>query len=241
MHNEGIPRQLLQSLSKAWNIELSSLQLEQFEQYAVELIAWNKRTNLTTITDPRAIVIRHFLDSLALIKVYPEVAPESLADIGTGAGFPGVPLKLLWPDMRLLLVESIRRKTEFLQHIVDVLGLVDVEICTARAEELGHDNQYREQYALVTARAVASLNVLAEYCLPLCKLGGYFVAPKSGTGLQEAQAAVHAFELLGGQLQDTLTVQLPEVEKRTLVVVAKTMPTPNHYPRRVGVPFKRPL
>ena len=194
------PRELLLTTIATWNLTLSPTQLDQFDQYAAELMRWNARTNLTTITEPHAITIRHFLDSLTLAQVWPDQPPESLADIGTGAGFPGVPLKILWPDLRLLLVESVGKKTEFLDHMVNVLGLTNVETCTARAEELGQDARYREQFAAVTARAVASLSVLAEYCLPLCKTGGVFVAPKSNDGAQEANTATQAFHTLGGEL-----------------------------------------
>jgi 16S rRNA (guanine527-N7)-methyltransferase len=232
---------LLLTTTSAWSLHLSQAQLAQFERYADELLRWNAHTNLTTITDRREIGIRHFLDSLALAQVWGATPPASLIDIGTGAGFPGVPLKLLWPDLRLVLVESIGKKTEFLQHLVAVLDVRDVEVCTARAEELGRDPRYREQFAAVTARAVATLNVLAEYCIPLCQVGGVFVAPKSAAGEQEAQAAQRAIDLLGGQLGSSLPVQLPEIEGRSLLVVRKVQPTPEQYPRRVGIPAKRPL
>jgi 16S rRNA (guanine527-N7)-methyltransferase len=234
-------RNLLLTSANEWELELSETQLEQFESYAAELIRWNQRTNLTTITDPHEIGVRHFLDSLALAQVWRSEPPDSLADIGSGAGFPGLPLKLLWPELRLLLVESIGKKTEFLRHIVELLALPNVEIRTARAEELGHDPRYREQFAAVTARAVATLNVLAEYCLPLCRVGGVFVAPKSVAGTQEAQQAQHAIQLLGGAATESLPVQLPGIEPRTLLVVRKMQPTPTQYPRRVGIPTKRPL
>ena len=234
-------RNLLITKTNEWGLALSELQLEQFERYAAELSRWNERTNLTTITDPQEIGVRHFLDSLSLAQVWRSQPPASLADIGTGAGFPGLPLKLLWPEMRLLLVESVGKKTEFLSHMVDVLQLRDVEIRTSRAEELGRDPRYREQFASVTARAVATLNVLAEYCLPLCQVGGAFVAPKSAAGEGEAQAAQGAIQRLGGEFGQSVPVQLPGVEPRALIVVHKMRPTPSQYPRRVGIPVKRPL
>ncbi|HEY0739644.1 MAG TPA: 16S rRNA (guanine(527)-N(7))-methyltransferase RsmG [Herpetosiphonaceae bacterium] len=235
-------RNLLLTAASSWGLTLSEVQLEQFERYAAELSRWNKeRANLTTITEPHEIGVRHFLDSLSLAQVWPAEPPESLADIGTGAGFPGLPLKLLWPDMRLLLVESVGKKTEFLSHMVEVLQLRDVEIRTSRAEELGHDPRYREQFSAVTARAVSTLNVLAEYCLPLCRIGGVFVAPKSAAGEGETHAAQRAIELLGGELRPSIPVQLPGVEPRMLVVVHKMQPTPTQYPRRIGIPAKRPL
>ncbi|PLS78742.1 MAG: 16S rRNA (guanine(527)-N(7))-methyltransferase RsmG [Chloroflexi bacterium] len=235
------PHDLLAATARSWGITLSAAQLDQFERYAAELIRWNQHTNLTTIVEPQAIVVRHFLDSLALAQAWAAEPPSSLADIGTGAGFPGLPLKLLWPQLRLLLVESVGKKTEFLQHTVETLALSDVEISTARAEELGQQPRYREQFAAVTARAVAPLNVLAEYCLPLCEVGGLFVAPKSADGPHEAAAARDALERLGGQLVAIHPVQLPGVEERTLVVVRKVQNTPQQYPRRVGIPAKRPL
>ncbi len=236
-----MPRELLATAAEAWDILLTSAQLDQFDRYAAELQRWNRHTNLTTIVDPEAIVVRHFLDSLALAAVWRPQQPTSLADIGTGAGFPGLPLKLLWPEMRLLLVESVGKKTDFLTHIVRSLGLSDVEISTARAEELGRQPQYREQFTAVTARAVATLNVLAEYCLPLCEVGGLFVAPKSSDGTREAVEAEPALQKLGGVVETIQPVRLPGLEERTIVVVRKVQITPEHYPRRVGVPVKRPL
>ena len=235
------PRDLLASTASSWGISLSTTQQDQVERYAAELTRWNQHTNLTTIIDSQAIVVRHFLDSLALAQVWSANPPSSLADIGTGAGFPGLPLKLLWPQLRLLLVESVGKKTEFLQHMVATLALSDVEISTARAEELGQQRRYREQFTAVTARAVAPLNVLAEYCLPLCQVDGLFVAPKSADGPHEAEAARNALLRLGGQLVAIEPVHLPGVEARTLVVVRKVQETPAQYPRRVGIPTKRPL
>lgn len=235
------PRALLQTIASEWQLELSAAQLDQFERYSAELIRWNEQVNLTAIVEPQTIVIRHFLDSLALAQAWPTGAPASVADIGTGAGFPGIPLKILWPETRLLLVESIAKKTQFLAHMVELLELTDVEISTARAELIGQTPDYRERFALVTARAVASLNVLAEYCLPLCQMGGLFVAPKSSDGAQEARAADHALQVLGGRYESTIDILLPDIEPRTLLVVQKVQPTPAQYPRRVGIPLKRPL
>ncbi len=235
------PRELLATTAGAWDITLTSSQLDQFDRYADELQRWNSHTNLTTIVEPEAIMVRHFLDSLALATVWQGQQPATLADIGTGAGFPGLPLKLLWPKLRLLLVESVGKKTEFLAHLVNTLGLDDVEISTARAEELGQQSRYREQFDATTARAVATLNVLAEYCLPLCELGGWFIAPKSSEGPREAAEAERAIQKLGGVVELIQPVRLPQLEERTIVVVRKVQPTPPNYPRRVGVPLKRPL
>lgn len=235
------PRILLHDVAHSWGLALSDQQLDQFDRYADALLEWNQHTNLTAITDRHAVVVRHFLDSLALARVWTDRPPESLADIGTGAGFPGLPLKILWPHLRLLLVESIGKKTAFLQHTVDLLQLREVEIRTGRAEEIGQHSQYREQFAAVTGRAVAALNVLAEYCLPLCRVGGTFIAPKSTAGMAEIDGAQQAIKTLGGQFRQTIEVQLPNVGSHLLVVIDKIERTPQRYPRRAGIVTKRPL
>ncbi len=241
MSNEQL-RQLLHDGAQQWGLALSNYQLDQFDRYADALVAWNEHTNLTAITNRRAIVIRHFLDSLALAHVWAGSAPPaSLADVGTGAGFPGLPLKIVWPDLRLLLVESIGKKTAFLANMADLLRLTNVEISTARAEDVGRDARYREQFAAVTGRAVAALNVLSEYCLPLCSVGGTFVAPKSVAGSIELDAAQDAIRTFGGLLERTIAVHLPDVEPRTLIVIRKIELTPDRYPRRAGIVQKRPL
>jgi 16S rRNA (guanine527-N7)-methyltransferase len=240
-HTTTPPRELLIATARAWGLTLDDRQVARYERYAAELVRWNERTNLTTITDPHGVVVRHLLDSLALARIWPDQPPDSLADIGTGAGFPGLALKILWPDLRLLLVESIGKKTEFLQHVAATLELSDVEVVTARAEEVGRDSRYREQYHAVTARAVAALPVLAEYCLPLCRIGGTWLAPKGADGEQEAADAAVAIERLGGRLRAIMPYALPGVESRVIIVVDKIAATPAQYPRRAGIPQKRPL
>lgn len=234
------PRDLLQTTAGAWGVELTPTQIDQFDRYAQILLDWNAHTNLTAITAIDDVVVRHFLDSLALAQVFPD-PPASLADVGTGAGFPAVPLKIIWPRTRLLLADSVGKKTDFLCRLVDELMLSDVDVTTARAEELGQNPTYREQFRAVTARAVASLSVLAEYCLPLCAIGGTFVAPKGADATQEAKAARKALEQLGGEIDQIMPVQLPGVENRSLIVIRKRRSTPTHYPRRTGIPLKRPL
>jgi 16S rRNA (guanine527-N7)-methyltransferase len=224
----------------AWGMPLSPTQLTQFATYAAELRRWNEQVNLTAIADEAGIVTRHFLDSLRCAGSWGE-APGSLVDIGAGAGFPGLPLKLLRPALRLTLVESIGKKATFLRHMVDTLGLTDVEIIVARAEAAGRDSAQREQYDVAVARAVAELRVLAEYCLPLCRVGGRFLAPKGASIEEEVQAALPAITQLGGRLLAIEPVELPELEPRTLVVIEKIGPTPPQYPRAPGVPAKRPL
>ena len=231
---------LLATTAAAWGHPLSPAQLDQFDVYAAELRRWNERVNLTAIADETGIVTRHFLDSLRCAQSWGD-APQSLVDIGAGAGFPGLPLKILRPELQLTLVESIAKKAAFLRHMVDTLGLTDVEIVIARAEAAGRDPAQRERYDVAVARAVAELRVLAEYCLPLCRIGGRFLAPKGARIEDELQAALPAIRQLGGRLLAVEPVELPELEPRTLVIVEKITPTPPEYPRAPGVPAKRPL
>lgn len=184
--------------------------------------------------------MRHFLDSLRCALSW-GAHPQRLIDIGTGAGFPGLPLKILHPDIQLTLVESTAKKAVFLRHIVGLLELNEVEIIAARAETIGQDQQHREQYDVVVARAVAELGILAEYCLPLCRIGGRFLAPKGAIIRDEAQAARQAITRLGGRLVGIEPVELPGLAARSLVVVEKIAPTPPAYPRAAGMPAKHPI
>lgn len=232
--------QILEQTAAAWGLALSAAQIDQFWTYARELQDWNTRLNLTAITTTEGIVVRHFLDSLRCAQSWGS-APASLVDIGTGAGFPGLPLKLLRPELRLTLVESIEKKAAFLRHMVGLLGLDEVAVLTARAEALGRDPQHREQYDLAVGRAVADLRVLAEYCLPLCRVGGRFLAPKGAEIAAELDEARPAIGLLGGGDPLIEAVSLPETEPRSLVVIPKVAATPPQYPRAVGIPARRPL
>jgi 16S rRNA (guanine527-N7)-methyltransferase len=231
---------LLATTAAAWGHPLSPLQLDQFDVYTAELRRWNERINLTAIADEPSIVTRHFLDSLRCADSWGS-APRSLVDIGAGAGFPGLPLKILRPELQLTLVESIAKKAAFLRHMVDTLALTNVDIVIARAEAAGRDPAQRERYDVAVARAVAELRVLAEYCLPLCQIGGRFLAPKGARIEDELQAALPAIAQLGGRLVAIEPVALPELEPRTLVIIEKINPTPPQYPRAPGVPAKRPL
>ena len=233
-------RDLLVPTAARWGLPVGEREIRSLVAYGVELLRWNENLNLTRITTPRDVVVRHFLDSLACVRAFAAV-PSSLADIGTGAGFPGIPLKIVWPATQLTLSDSIAKKTAFLEHAVAVLDLQQTEIVTARAEELGRDPIHRERYAAVVARAVAALDVLSEYALPLCRVGGRFVAPKGTDGPAEAAQARRAIGQLGGKLSAILPVELPGVEPRSLIVVDKQRPTPAGLPRAVGIPAKRPL
>jgi 16S rRNA (guanine527-N7)-methyltransferase len=232
--------ELLVSTAQSWGLTLSEQQIDQFAIYERELRAWNERLNLTAITDQRGITVRHFLDSLSC-AVYWGKTPESLIDIGTGAGFPGLPLKILCPEMQLTLVESIEKKAGFLRFMAQELGLEQVEVCVERAERIGHNPDHRERYEISTARAVAELRALAEYCLPLCRVGGKFLAPKGGQTELEVQDARIAIGTLGGRIAQIEHVDLPDADQRTIVIIEKRSHTPKQYPRAVGVPTKRPI
>lgn len=229
----------------AWNllgIRLTAAQLKAFEVYERELIKWNARYNLTAIDDPNKIRIKHFLDSLTCILAIRDTSTERVIDVGTGAGFPGIPLKIVCPTMQLTLVESVGKKANFCRHIVETLELEEVEIKQERVEAVSCQPEQRQNYDWAFARAVAALPVLVEYLLPLVRVGGYALAMKGESGPAEAHTAEHAMQLLGGQLDKLVKVTLPGVEdERFLVVISKTASTPDRYPRRVGVPSKKPL
>jgi len=210
--------------------------------YEKELLEWNQKFNLTAIRDVESIRTKHFLDSFSCVLAWMSNPPLRLIDVGTGAGFPGIPLKILYPTMHLTLVESVGKKTKFCRHIVNMLGLTDVEVVHARSENIGQDSKYRQSYDWAVARAVANLNVLSEYLLPMVKIGGKVLAQKGESGPAEAQSAEKAMKLLGGKLRGLIPVNLPGVaEDRYLVVVDKAAATPPKYPRKPGIPTKQPL
>ncbi len=233
---------LAQDLRSLVGIQLTSRQLAAFKKYEEVLLEWNKNINLTAIRDGEGIRNKHFLDSLTCMLAWRDRPPERLIDIGTGAGFPGIPLKIIMPRLQLTLVESVGKKLEFCRHIVDILGLENVTCLQARAEELGLAREHREKYDWAVARAVANLPVLAEYLLPLVRIGGGMLAQKGETGPAEAHKADRAIHVLGGRIKQLIPVLLPGVtEERFLVVVDKVSATPPGYPRRVGLPAKRPI
>jgi 16S rRNA (guanine527-N7)-methyltransferase len=226
-----------------FGIDLSSWQLEQFEKYLSTLLEWNEKFNLTAIRAPEEIRYRHFLDSLSVTRGWSRTAPPtSLVDLGTGAGFPGIPLKILWPELKLSLVDSVGKKINFCRLVLDTLQLHNAETMTIRAEELGQDPAHRESYQMVTARAVAPMPVLLEYSLPLAKLGGRIVLQKGLDALEEAERCRPIMHKLGGDLKEVLPIELPGTEGiRYLVVIDKNAHTPVTYPRHTGIPSKTPL
>lgn len=223
-------------------VRLHKAQIRALEHYERELLDWNTRFNLTAIRNSKEIRTKHFLDSLTCVLAMRDTTLDYLIDIGSGAGFPGIPLKIVFPKMRVTLVESVGKKAEFCRHVVRTLNLDGVEVLQERAETLGQSLEHREKYDWAVARAVAILPVLVEFLLPLVRVGGNMVAMKGESGPAEAHSAENAIRLLGGQLRQLMPLTLPGVaEERYLVVVSKTATTPTAYPRRVGVPAKYPL
>jgi len=235
--------ELLTAGAEEWGVTLTLLHKEAFGLYYGELVSWNERVNLTSVTDPEEVQVKHFLDSLSCLQVLDTLpADAKCIDIGAGAGFPGLPLKIVRPGIRLTLLESVGKKVRFLEHTVEALGLEGVKVVRGRAEEMGRHPEYREAFDVAMARAVAQMAVLVEYALPLLRVGGVFVAQKGADVGEEVEAALPALKLLGGRLQGLRSVNLPGLdEPRHLVVVEKVTPTPDRYPRRPGIPTKRPL
>lgn len=233
---------LAQHTQNILGIRLNKTQIRALAHYERELLEWNTRFNLTAIHDPQEIHIKHFLDSMSCILAMRDTQQDRLIDVGSGAGFPGIPIKIVYPKMQVTLVESVGKKADFCRHVVKTLHLAGIEIIQERAEVLGQQLMYRESYDWAVARAVAILPVLAEYLLPLVRIGGNMLAMKGESGPAEVHSSEKALRLLGGQLRQLLPVTLPGVaEERYLVVVGKVAATPHAYPRRVGVPAKHPL
>jgi 16S rRNA (guanine527-N7)-methyltransferase len=235
-------KELAEQAQTLFGVRLTPAQLAALEQYEGELLEWNTRYNLTAIHEPEKIRSKHFLDSLSCLVVMRDTPMERVIDVGTGAGFPGLALKIACPSMRLTLVESVGKKADFCRHVAQSLKLENVEILTERAEALGQFRTHREGYDWALARAVAVMPVLAEYLLPLVKVGGAMLAMKGESAPAEVQSAEHAVRVLGGRVRRLVPVHLPGVaDSRYLVVVDKTAATPAGYPRRVGLPAKKPI
>ncbi|GIW10623.1 MAG: ribosomal RNA small subunit methyltransferase G [Dehalococcoidia bacterium] len=222
-------------------LRLSASQLDQFEQYAALLVSWNQRLNLTRVVDPTGIAIRHLADSLAVAAVWQPAGPAMLVDVGSGAGLPGLPLKILWPALTLTLIEAVGKKAAFLEAVVGALGLSGVRVVAGRAEEAGQQPALREQFDLALARGVAPLPVLVELVLPLVRLGGQAVLHQSRTASAALATAQAAITLLGGSPATVYPAPLPALPHHDLVAIAKVAPTPAAYPRRPGLPAQRPL
>ncbi len=231
-----------QTAEKLFGAALSEQQREQFRVYEALLTDWNSKINLTAVRDIEGIRVKHFLDSLSCVPVLGDMNGKSLIDIGTGAGFPGIPLRIFYPGLKLTLVDSVGKKADFCQLVVNTLHLKNVTVLKERSEELGASKAHREQYDAAAARAVAGLPVLCEYLLPLVKIGGQMLAMKGESAPEEVKTARNAIQKLGGAEPSLTEVDLPEVEgKRWLISIPKKTATPAGYPRRTGLPLKKPI
>lgn len=228
---------------KQHGITLSDKQIQQFDQYYTLLVEWNERMNLTAITDRESVYLKHFYDSLMPLWTVPShILEGELCDVGAGAGFPSIPMKIVRPELKVTIVDSLQKRLTFIAELANTLELTDVLCVHGRAEEVGQSPLYREQFDVVTARAVAALNVLSEYCLPLAKVGGNFIALKGQKADDELLSADKAIRLLGGTVEQSWTEALPHEEsERTIIWIHKENSTPKKYPRRPGIPTKQPI
>lgn len=239
MKEEEFNEKMKESL-KELNIELSEKQLNQFYNYMNILIEWNKVMNLTNITEPEGIIQKHFVDSLTVLKSIKE--NDSIIDVGTGAGFPGIPIKIAFPETRITLLDSLNKRIKFLEEVINKLELKNIETIHGRAEEVAHNKKYREKYDIAIARAVAPLNVLSEYLLPFVKIGGYAICMKGTKGKEEAEEGKNAIKILGGEITNSREFNLPNTEMaRTIIEIEKIKNTEKKYPRKAGTPTKMPL
>ena len=224
------------------NIEYDDKKIDALIKYFEMLIEKNKVMNLTAITEFSDVMIKHFADSLAVLKYIDFPENSKIMDLGTGAGFPGIPLKIFRPDLDLLLVDSVNKKLNFIKEVVDELHLEKIKVLHGRAEDLGHDSLYREKFDFLVSRAVANLSTLSEYSLPFVKKGGYFISYKASIVKEELNAAEKAISILGGQFERNEKFNLPYIEdERNLVFILKRSNTPGKYPRKSGIPSKEPL
>ena len=232
----------IESAEELFGVRLSPEQQEQFRVYEALLMDWNSKINLTAVRNSEGVHLKHFLDSLSCVPVLGDMNGKSLIDIGTGAGFPGIPLRIVYPEMRLTLVDSVGKKADFCQLAVNTLHLKGTKVLKARSEDLGADKETREKFDAATARAVAGMPVLCEYLLPLVKVGGVMLAQKGESGPEEVRTAERAIRVLGGGAAELTEVQLPGVEgTRWIIRIPKSKNTPSGYPRRNGLPAKKPI
>ena len=234
-------RNILQSVAKDSDITFSDNQLDQFADFYQMIVEWNKKINLTTITDPYEFAVKHIIDSILIWNENKIGKVETIIDVGTGAGFPCIPLKILNPYIKITLLDSLGKRISFLEDVVTKIGLQDVLCLHGRAEDAAHNPRFREKFDLAVSRAVAQLNILSEYCLPFVKTGGYFAALKSSKIDYELNDAEYAIKLLGGGNIETIDVKLPNGDGRKLIYIKKIVRTPNQFPRKAGLPKKTPL
>lgn len=232
--------QLLEDGALKFNVNLEKKDVESFLKYKDILLEWNKKINLTAIEDDREIIIKHFIDSIS-VAPFIKKQNKKIIDVGTGAGFPGIPLKIIMKDLDVTLLDSLEKRTKFLNEVINKLDLKDIKAVHSRAEDKGISKDFRETFDLAIARAVANLPVLLEYCLPFVKEGGYFIAMK-GSNLEELDNSKKALEILGGKVEDVVNFDLPFTDmKRNIIIIKKFRHTPTKYPRKSGKPSKQPL
>lgn len=228
--------------SKEIGLDLKDKEEVKFLKYKELLLEWNKKINITSITEEREVDIKHFLDSLTAFSSDKFSGNKKIIDIGTGGGFPGIPLKIINQDLQVTLLDSLNKRIIFLNEVIENLGLKDIEAVHGRAEELSRTEEYREQYDICISRAVASLDTLSEYCLPFVKKGGYFIAMKGPEVEEELNSSKKAIDTLGGKVEEVKIVEIPESDiSHSLIIIKKVSNTPKKYPRGGGKPKKRPL
>lgn len=227
---------------KMISVELTDKQVSQFIKFYEMLVEWNKVMNLTGITEYDEVVMKHFVDSLSIVKVNGFDNVTSIIDVGTGAGFPGIPLKIVFPEVKITLLDSLNKRIRFLNAVIDELELENIETIHGRAEDFSKKEDYREQYDLCVSRAVANLATLSEYCLPYVKEDGYFLPYKSGDIKEEAANSKKAVKILGGSIEDIISFEIPDTDMaRTILKIHKTKATPKRFPRKAGLPTKEPI
>jgi len=233
---------ILMNAAIEYGLNLAPDQVVAMEHYYQRLLVWNEKINLTAITEPHEVAVKHMVDSLSCYQAELFTPGVSLIDVGTGAGFPGIPLKIFQQDIELTLMDSLNKRLNFLREVIDDLAFDGVQTVHARAEEAGKNKQHREQYQLAVSRAVARLNVLCELCLPFVKIGGWFIALKGAQYEEEVREADRAVTLLGGKIENIKPVNLPGLtDKRAVIYIKKIASTPQIYPRKAGTPEKKPL
>lgn len=223
-------------------VSLTEHQIENFLIYYEMLEEWNKVMNLTTITEYEDVMKKHFVDSMSLVKAYDVTKKSSVIDVGTGAGFPGLVLKIAFPELQMTLLDSLNKRIKFLDAVIDKLSLAGIEAIHGRAEDFAKPEKFREKYDLCVSRAVANLSTLSEYCLPFVRINGLFISYKSEKVFEETEAAGKAISVLGGKIKEQIEFELPDSDiYRNLVVIEKTKTTPGKFPRKAGMPAKEPL
>ena len=234
--------QIFKNKLDALGISLTDTQKQQFDKFYKLLVEWNKVMNLTGITEYEEVNEKHFVDSVSLVKAIDINKVDTVIDIGTGAGFPGIPLKIAFPHLKVVLLDSLNKRINFLNTVINELGLTDINTIHGRAEDYAKDAEYRECFDICVSRAVANLSTLSEYCIPYVRVGGTFIPYKSGEIDEEVQQAKKAIHILGGELSEVIKFQLPETEiKRSFIKIIKKQNTAKKYPRKAGLPTKEPL